>query len=108
MDTEVDVQNPGLTLIPGMYAEVNLHIAESRGALVVPLDAVDRSTTAARVYVVTPQVVIQIVPVTLGLETDRNVEVLNGLTEGDTVVAGRHAGLRDGQRVQANEGAQPK
>jgi RND family efflux transporter MFP subunit len=108
MDTEVDVQNPGLTLIPGMYAEVNLHIAESRGALVVPLDAVDRSTTAARVYVVTPQGVIQIVPVTLGLETDRNVEVLNGLTEGDTVVAGRHAGLRDGQRVQANEGVQPK
>ena len=52
MDTEVDVPNPTLTLIPGMYAEVNLHIAESRGALAVPLDAVDRSTSAARVYVV--------------------------------------------------------
>jgi RND family efflux transporter MFP subunit len=100
MDTEVDVQNPTLTLIPGMYAEVNLHIAESHGALTVPLDAVDRSTAAARAYVVT-EGVIHIVPVTVGLETDQNVEILSGLKEGDVVVAGRHAGLRDGQTVQA-------
>lgn len=101
MDTEVDVQNPSLTLIPGMYAEVNLHIAESRGALAVPLDAVDRSTAAARVFVVASGV-IHIVPVTLGLETDQNVEILSGVREGDTVVAGRHAGLREGQKVQVN------
>jgi RND family efflux transporter MFP subunit len=100
MDTEVDVQNPTLTLIPGMYAEVNLHIAESRGALSVPMDAVDRSTTAARAYVIAAPGVIHIVPVTLGLETDQNIEILSGLHEGDVVVAGRHAGLRDGQTVQ--------
>lgn len=100
MDTEVDVQNPSLTLIPGMYAEVNLHIAESRHALAVPLDAVDRSTAAARAYLIGPQGVIHIVPVTLGLETDQSVEILSGLQEGDVVVAGRHAGLREGQTVQ--------
>lgn len=99
MDTEVDVQNPGLTLIPGMYAEVSLHIAESRRALAVPLDAVDRSTSAARAYVVATQGTIHVVPVTLGLETDQSVEILSGLQEGDVVVAGRHAGLRDGQTV---------
>ena len=101
MDTEVDVQNSTLTLIPGMYAEVNLHIAESRGALAVPLDAVDRSTASARAYVIAGGT-IHIVPVTLGLETDQNVEILSGLKEGDVVVAGRHAGLRDGQKVRVN------
>jgi RND family efflux transporter MFP subunit len=101
MDTEVDVQNPSLTLIPGMYAEVSLHIAESRHALAVPLDAVDRSTAAARAYLIGAQGVIHIVPVTLGLETDQSVEVLSGLQEGDVVIAGRHAGLREGQTVQA-------
>jgi RND family efflux transporter MFP subunit len=101
MDTEVDVQNQTLTLIPGMYAEANLHIAESRGALAIPLDAVDRSTSAARAFVVA-EGVIRIVPVTLGLETDQSVEILSGLKEGDTVVVGRHAGLREGQRVQVN------
>jgi RND family efflux transporter MFP subunit len=101
MDTEVDVQNPSLTLIPGMYAEVKLHIAESRAALAIPLDAVDRSTSSARAYLVASGV-IRIVPVTLGLETDQSVEILSGLKEGDTVVVGRHAGLREGQRVQVN------
>jgi len=101
MDTEVDVQNPTLTLIPGMYAEVNLHIAESRGALAIPLDAVDRSTSLARAYVVA-EGVIRIVPVTLGLETSQSVEILSGLKEGDAVVVGRRAGLTDGQKVQVN------
>jgi RND family efflux transporter MFP subunit len=100
MDTEVDVQNPSLTLIPGMYAEVSLHIAESRHSLAVPLDAVDRSTAAARAYLIGTQGIIHIVQVTLGLETDQSVEVLSGLKEGDVVVAGRHAGLREGQAVQ--------
>ncbi len=41
MDTEVDVPNPDGTLVPGMYAEVHLHLANRPAALSVPLDAVD-------------------------------------------------------------------
>jgi RND family efflux transporter MFP subunit len=100
MDTEVDVPNPTLTLIPGMYAEVNLRVDERRNALSVPLDAVDRSGSTARVYTVTPTGAIQIMPVTLGLENDQRVEVRAGLQEGEVVVVGRHAGLKDGQQVQ--------
>src|SRR4029077_19802643 len=100
MDTEVDVPNPALTLIPGMYAEVNLRVDERHNALAVPLDAVDRSGSSARVYAVLPRGVIHIIPVTLGLENDQRVEVQSGLQEGDVVVVGRHAGLKDGQQVQ--------
>jgi RND family efflux transporter MFP subunit len=100
MDTEVDVQNPSLTLIPGMYAEVNLQIDGRRDALSVPLDAVDRGESSPRVYTVTSAGAIHIVPVTLGLENDQRVEVRSGLQEGDVVVAGRHAGLKEGQTVQ--------
>ncbi len=98
MDTEVDVPNPTLTLIPGMYAEVNLHVAESRAALTVPLDAVDRSS-GARVFTIAAGAV-HIVPVTIGLETDQRVEILSGLSDGEVVITGRHAGLREGQQVQ--------
>lgn len=94
MDTEVDVPNPGLTLIPGMYAEVNLRVDERRDALSVPLDAVDRSGTATRVFTVTRAGAIHIAPVTLGIENGQRVEVTSGLIDGDTVVVGRHAGLR--------------
>ena len=100
MDTEVDVPNPALTLIPGMYAEVDLRVDERRGALSVPLDAVDRSGPSARVFTVTSAGVMRIIPVTLGLENDQRVEVLSGLQEGDVVVVGRHAGLKEGQQVQ--------
>jgi RND family efflux transporter MFP subunit len=100
MDTEVDVPNPSLTLIPGMYAEVNLRVDEHRDALSVPLDAVDRNGPAARVYTVTPSGEIHIVPVTLGLEDDRLVEVRSGLREGDVVVVGRRTGLKDRQQVE--------
>jgi RND family efflux transporter MFP subunit len=100
MDTELDVPNPALTLIPGMYAEVNLRIDERRDALSVPLDAVDRNGTSTRVYTVTPSGAIRIVAVTLGLEDDRRVEVRSGLRDGDVVVLGRRTALRDGQQVQ--------
>lgn len=100
MDTEVDVPNPTLTLIPGMYAEVDLRVEERDNALSVTLDAVDRSGSSPRVYTVLPTGVIRIVPVTLGLENAQRVEVLSGLQEGDVVVVGRRAGLRDGQPAQ--------
>jgi multidrug efflux pump subunit AcrA (membrane-fusion protein) len=100
MDTEVDVPNPTLTLIPGMYAEVNLEIESRRDALSVPLDSVDRSESSPRVYTVTPTGAIHIVPVLLGLENDQRVEVRSGLQEGQVVVSGRLAGLREGQQVQ--------
>jgi RND family efflux transporter MFP subunit len=100
MDTEVDVPNPTLTLIPGMYAEVTLRVDGRDNALALPLDAVDRSGPSPRVYSVTPAGVIHIVPVALGLETDQWIEVRSGLQEGDTVVVGRLAGLLEGQPVQ--------
>jgi RND family efflux transporter MFP subunit len=100
MDTEVDVPNPSLTLIPGMYAEVDLRVDERRDALTVPLDAVDRNGGSARVYTVTPSGAIHIVAVSLGLEDDRRVEVRSGLRDGDVVVVGRRTALKDGQQVQ--------
>jgi RND family efflux transporter MFP subunit len=101
MDTEVDVPNPSLTLIPGMYAEVDLRVDERRNVLSVPLDAVDRSGSSPQAYSVTPAGAIHIVPVILGLENSQRVEVRSGLQEGEVVVVGRHAGLKDGQPVQA-------
>ena len=100
MDTEVDVPNPALTLIPGMYAEVTLRLDGRNHVLAVPVEAVDRSGPSPRVYSVDSTGAIRIVPILTGLETDRRVEVRSGLREGDTLVVGRRAGLREGQQVQ--------
>lgn len=99
MDTEVEVPNPSLAIIPGMYAEVDLEVQEHNDALVVPPDAVDGSGAAARVFVVTPQGTIHIATVKTGIETAQQVEILQGVGEGEMLVAGRRGGLKEGDRV---------
>ena len=101
MDTEVDVPNPDLLLIPGMYAEVDLVLLKHPHALTVPPDAIDGAgSNSQRVYVVDANHAVHIVPVTTGLEDSQRVEILSGLRDGDTVVVGRHADLADGEQVQ--------
>jgi len=102
MDTEVDVPNPDLVLVPGMYAEVVLNVDQRNHALAVPLDAIENAGagSAARAYTVGDSGVIAIVPVTTGIQNARSVEILSGLAEGQEVITGRHTGLRAGQRVR--------
>lgn len=106
MDTEVDVQNPSMTILPGLYAEVDLRLDQHSNVLAVPLDAVERTGDTARVYTVLEQGgqepgVIHIVPVALGLESSQRIEIRSGLQDGEQVVVGRLAGLKEGQKVSA-------
>jgi RND family efflux transporter MFP subunit len=112
MDTEVDVPNPNLVLIPGMYAEVDLTLAERRAVLAVPVMAVDmdsenRSESSGRrpaasglVMVVTPNHRVEIRKVSLGIETANRIEIRSGLNEGDMVVLSGRSALEAGQEVQ--------
>jgi len=101
MKTEVDVPNPSLVLIPGMYAEVDLTTEERKNVLSVPMEAVDGSGDSARVFTVQPSGTIQIVPVHLGIENAQRIEIRSGdLKEGDSVVVGSRAGLRQGIKVR--------
>jgi RND family efflux transporter MFP subunit len=111
MDTEVDVPNPSLLLVPGMYAEVDLSLTRRDGVLSIPVTAVDvdnqdsartaaSGVTSGRVMVVTPNNRVETRKVTLGLETADEVEVRSGLNEGDMVVIGGRSGLQPGEEVK--------
>lgn len=106
METEVDVANPNLVLVPGMYAEVDLTIDRRPDALAVPVAAVDPdSETQAgvktgRVLVVTDDGRIEPRKIELGLETANRVEVKTGIHEGEMVVLGNRASLHAGERVK--------
>jgi RND family efflux transporter MFP subunit len=101
MKTEVDVPNPTLILVPGMYAEVDLVTAQQKNVLAVPVEAVDGSGSSARVFKVQPSGAIQIVPVRLGIETAQQIEIRSGdLKEGDNVVVGSRSGFREGEGVR--------
>ena len=112
MDTEVDVPNPNLVLIPGMYAEVNLTLEQHNAVLAVPVTAVDvitdessangprRPGGSGQVMVVTPNNRVEIRKIALGLETANRIEVRSGLNDGDMVVIGSRASLQPGQEVR--------
>lgn len=100
MDTQVDVGNADGLLVPGMYAEVRLSTERRPGALSVPIDAIDRAERSPRVFTVAADGVVHAQAVTLGLDTAQLVEVRSGLSEGQRVVLGRHAELREGERVR--------
>jgi RND family efflux transporter MFP subunit len=101
MDTEVDVPNPSLVLVPGMYAEVNLTLASRPKALSIPLSAVDRGadSDSDHVMAITADNRVEVRKVALGLETANLVEVLSGLREGELVVIGNRASLQANQQV---------
>jgi RND family efflux transporter MFP subunit len=105
MDTEVDVPNPDGSLVPGMYAEVHLHLANHPAALSVPLDAVDGLGTSVQQAYIVRDGVVHLVTVKVGLQTPNRVEILSGLQRGDKVIVGRHTGLSDGEKVDARPAA---
>jgi RND family efflux transporter MFP subunit len=101
MDTEVDVPNPSLTLIPGMYAEVNLTLERHDHVLAVPVQAVDSASGGTgEVMVVTLNNRVETRKIALGMETASLVQVRSGLNEGDLVVMSGRSSLAPGQEVK--------
>ncbi len=99
MHTEVDVPNSQGVLIPGVYAEATLALDRRGDALVVPLQAVNQGTDHASVMVVDSGNKIENRPITLGIQTESNAEVLSGVIDGDQVVISDRSGLRPGELV---------
>jgi RND family efflux transporter MFP subunit len=97
MDTEVDVPNPNLVLMPGMYAEVNLAVEQRAGALAAPVTAIGPGN---EVMVVTPENRLEVRKVQTGMETADKVEIKSGLNKGDLVVVAGRSSLRAGEEVK--------
>jgi RND family efflux transporter MFP subunit len=99
MLTEIEVPNPKLELIPGMYATVVLNVEKHLQALAIPTEAVVGEKTST-VFVLNRDNQIEERAVKLGLETADKYEVLSGLREGDRVVVGSRAQFQAGEKVE--------
>ena len=108
MDTEIDIANKDGKLVPGMYAEVHLHLADRMNVLAVPIDAVDGLGGATQHVYEVRDGHVQIAAVTTGLQTADRVELLSGVREGDTLIVGRHSGLTEGEQVDPRPAAYDK
>ncbi|MGA8074870.1 MAG: efflux RND transporter periplasmic adaptor subunit [Candidatus Acidiferrales bacterium] len=103
MMTEIDVPNPQLELIPGMYATATITLQSKPGVLTVPIQAVSKQGDQEIVLRVNERNEIEEQRVKLGLEEPSRAEVISGLKEGDLVIVGGHGELHSGEKVAAKE-----
>ncbi|MDE5561468.1 MAG: efflux RND transporter periplasmic adaptor subunit, partial [Bacteroidaceae bacterium] len=85
-------------LVPGRYASVYLTTKEYNGTLAVPSEAIVSEMGIDKVYVCRSGKA-EPVEITKGLRTDAQVQVLRGLSIGDTVITSGTMQLRAGQAV---------
>lgn len=98
MIAEMEVDNPKLELIPGMYATVVLKSDQRPNAVAIPTEAITGGKTT--VDVVNANNEVEQRTVTLGLETPTKYEVLSGVKEGDLVVIGDTSQIKPGEKVE--------
>lgn len=75
-----------ITVFPGLTAEIVISGGVAENVIVVPTTAVEGIADTGNVYFVLPDGTTEVRPVTLGLNDGVNVEVKEGLAEGDMVL----------------------
>lgn len=82
----VEMANPGQLLKPGMFANVEVAVAARSNAVTVPVSAVIDSGTRQIVLIQVKEGRFEPREVKLGARSDADVEVLEGVREGEDVV----------------------
>ena len=98
----IRVANPGHALKVGMFAEARVAIAQHADALVVPPSALVRDQSGAAVYVVSGDTA-QRTEVKPGLEKPDAVEIVSGVSEGQTVLTSSVYGLGEKAKLAKPE-----
>lgn len=89
-------------LFPGAFANVELNLKETAGAILIPTVSVVPELKGQSVYlfkggVANPQ------KVEIGLREEKSVQIISGLAEGDTVITSGILQIRPGAKVRITE-----
>jgi RND family efflux transporter MFP subunit len=104
---EVDVPNPDLTLVPGMYVQVTFEL-DQHGLLEVPAAAILYRPDGLRVAVVGSGGRVQFRRVTIAQDDGDVVELASGVEAGDKVALNISSAIRPGQEVTAVDAEQDR
>jgi RND family efflux transporter MFP subunit len=102
LHVEVDIPNPDMTLLPGMYVQVQFQVNRA-GLLQVPASALLFRSTGPQVAVVDDQGKVNFRDVTIARDQGDVVELNSGLDANDRVALNISSQIIDGDKVVANE-----
>lgn len=91
--------NPSAKLLPGAFAKIQMVMSTSGNAIMVPTQAVIPVLKGKKVFVSENGVAISRM-ITTGVRTETQVEVVDGLAAGDTVIVTGIMSLRDSMAVK--------
>lgn len=91
--------NSNAELMPGLYADIRLKQKEIENAIAVPAEAIVPEMGKSKVFIYRNGKA-EPVEVTTGLRTEAEVQILKGLSEGDTILTSGTLQLRKGSVVE--------
>ncbi|MGE5327470.1 MAG: efflux RND transporter periplasmic adaptor subunit [Deltaproteobacteria bacterium] len=96
--------NPGRRLWPGQFSNIVLNLSSQQNVLVVPSQAVQAGQQGDYVFVVKPDMTVNVQQVKVGNSVNNQTEVLQGLSAGETVVTDGQVRLVPGTKVYFSQG----
>jgi RND family efflux transporter MFP subunit len=96
---KVEIPNKDHRLKPGMFARVKIYPEIHKDTLIVPFKSVMKREGTTVVFVVEGERV-RLRAVTAGINNEREIEVIDGLGEGEEVVIEGHYGMADKTKVK--------
>ena len=100
MLTEVQVDNSDGSLLPGMYAQVKFTLPQQRTSLIVPTSSLVVDHSGMHVVTVDAGHTVHFVPVTIGKDMGKEVEILNGIRGSEALVSSPSDLLNEGEHVE--------
>jgi RND family efflux transporter MFP subunit len=107
METEIDVENPDLTIEPGMYANAELELAQAKNVVTIPVDALVLRGNRQAVYVLDSDNRVHIRNVEVGMRGSKLAEIRSGLSPGERVIVGGQEKYAEGEQVSPQIAAEP-
>lgn len=99
MLVEIQVPNADGALLPGMYAQVELSNARTSAPVLVPGDALQVNADGTKVAVLRPDNTVHFQEIEVGRDYGDKLEVLSGLSNGDTIVPHPGDAVHEGTKV---------
>ncbi|MGC2332792.1 MAG: efflux RND transporter periplasmic adaptor subunit [Candidatus Acidiferrales bacterium] len=96
--------NADRRLWPGQFSNVLLRLGEQQNVMVIPSQAVQAGQQGKFVFVVKPDMTVDVRQVTVGQTVENQAEILQGLSVGDTVVTDGQVSLVPGTKVYFTKG----
>ena len=89
-------------LKPGAFVRINFKLSEINNALMIPTESIVAILKGQQVYTVKNGKAIA-TPIDIGIRTDTKVQVVSGLTAGDTVLTSGLMGIKAGANVRVDK-----